>query len=181
MAGGSKKTNARRATSGRRGAPTPDDYERAAELRRGLQAFLRSSERVTRKHGLTTERYQLMLLVKLADLRGETATVGGLATALDLAKSTVTQLVRRAENLRLVRRELSDRDARIRYLRLTAEGERRLEAALVELNEDRAHLLQLVTALEPLQASTPDLAGAGPLPDRDPTTAVADESGKATR
>ncbi len=71
-----------------------------------------------------------------------------LADTLQLAKSTVTQLVRRAEDLRLVRRELSDRDARVRYLRLTAEGERRLRDAVTELQDERARLVALVCRLQ---------------------------------
>ncbi len=36
----------------------PDrEYELAAELRQTLTEFLRHSERITRKHGLTNERY----------------------------------------------------------------------------------------------------------------------------
>lgn len=128
------------------GQPSPAEYEKAGELRRAVQEFVRQTERVARKHGLTTERYQLLLFIKLAARDGAGATVGDLATALHLANSTVTQLVRRAENLRLIRRELSDRDARIRYLRLTEEGERRLAAAVSELGEERARLTELLAS-----------------------------------
>jgi DNA-binding MarR family transcriptional regulator len=119
-------------------------YRQAGELRRALQDFTRETERVARQHGLTTERYQLLLFVKLAVRDGGGATVGELAEDLHLANSTVTQLVRRAENLGLIRRELSERDARIRYLRLTEEGERRLAATVSELGQDRARLSALL-------------------------------------
>jgi DNA-binding MarR family transcriptional regulator len=86
-----------------------------------------------------------LLFIELESRKGgEGSTVGQLAEALYLANSTVTQLVRRAENLRLVRRELSDRDARIRYLRLTEEGERRLAAAVADLGGERARLTRLL-------------------------------------
>lgn len=130
---------------GSRPAPVPADFEQAANLRAALRAFLRGSERVTRKHGLTNERYELLLLIKRAEELGEKTTVSDLALALDLAKSSITQLVRRAEDLRLVRRELSDHDARIRYLRVTPEGERRLGAAVAELDQDRGRLLELLS------------------------------------
>jgi DNA-binding MarR family transcriptional regulator len=130
--------------NGADGAPAASDYERAGELRRALQAFIRQTELIARRHGLTNERYQLLLFVKLATRDGGGATVGDLAAELYLAKSTVTQLVRRAENLRLVRRELSDHDARIRYLRLTEEGERRLAAAVLELGSERDRLVSLL-------------------------------------
>jgi len=59
----------------------------------------------------------------------------------------MTQLVRRAQDLGLVRREVSDRDARIRYLQLTPEGERRLNAALTALSGERASLIGLLSKL----------------------------------
>jgi DNA-binding MarR family transcriptional regulator len=121
------------------------DYERAYELRRALREFQAASERITHRHGLTPERYQLLLFVHVAGERGARATVNELATAFRLAPSSATQLVRRAENLRLVRRELSDRDARIRYLRLTDEGRRRLAGAVAELGEERARLHSLIS------------------------------------
>jgi DNA-binding MarR family transcriptional regulator len=127
-----------------RSVPSAAQYEQAGELRRALQEFIRQTELVTRKHGLTTERYQLLLFIKLAARDDGGATVGELTNALHLANSTVTQLVRRAENLKLIRRELSDRDARIRYLKLTDEGERRLAAAVLELGQERARLITLL-------------------------------------
>ena len=120
-------------------------YEQAGALRLALQQFTRETELVARKHGLTSERYLLLLFIKLAANTDGGATVSDLATKLLLAKSTVTQLVRRAEDLRLVRRELSDRDARIRYLRLTHEGERRLAGVVTELADDRVKLIDRLT------------------------------------
>ncbi len=123
---------------------TSADFQSAVALRQALQAFTRASERVLRSHGLTSERYQLLLAIKAAELGGAQVTVGDLARSLELAVSTATQLVRRAENLGLVRREHAERDARIRHLRLTGEGERRLAAAVGELREDRGRLLSLL-------------------------------------
>jgi DNA-binding MarR family transcriptional regulator len=130
------------------GGVSAREYRQAAELRHALNEFLRGSERITRRHGLTSERYQLLLFIKAADDGGgDGPTVTDLASSLELAKSTVTQLVRRAEDLRLVRRELSDRDARVRYLRLTPEGERRLRGAVADLHDERGRLIKLVTRL----------------------------------
>ncbi len=120
-------------------------YEQAYELRLALREFLAGSDRITRKHGLTSERYQLLLFIKASTLRGTNPTVNDLAVAYKLAPSSATQLVRRAENLRLIRRELADHDARIRYLRLTEEGQRRLTNAAAELHEERAKLINLLT------------------------------------
>jgi|SRR5919198_75852 DNA-binding MarR family transcriptional regulator len=123
--------------------PTEADYVSAAELRRALRSFLRRSEVVARSHGLTPQRYQLLLQIKAA--KGE-ATIGSLCRDLQLGQSNVTQQVRRVENEGLVRRELSRNDARVRYLRLTARGERRLAGAVADLAEDRDRLVAMLVA-----------------------------------
>ncbi len=48
----------------------------------------------------------------------------------------------RAEEANLVRREPSDRDQRVTYLRLTEEGERRLVGALSEGDTNRPELIR---------------------------------------
>jgi DNA-binding MarR family transcriptional regulator len=122
--------------------PTTDDYEAAARLRLALRRFLSRSEQVTRATGLTPQRYQLLLLIKTA---GRDATVGELARLLQLSQSNVTQQVRRAEDLGLLRRTLSTTDARVRHLMLTDEGNRRLARAVANLKEER-ELLRAATA-----------------------------------
>jgi DNA-binding MarR family transcriptional regulator len=119
-------------------------FREAAELRAALQSFLRRSEQLTRANGLTPERYQLLLFVKVADEEGDGATVGDLSRRLELAQSSVTQLVRRAENLGLLTRALSSTDARVHYLRLTDEGERRLAAAVAALSGERERLTSML-------------------------------------
>jgi DNA-binding MarR family transcriptional regulator len=125
-----------------------EPYREAAALRAALRAFLAESKRVARAHGLTGERYQLLLFVKVASDDGQGTTVSELSSRLHLAQSGVTQLVRRAEDLGLIKRELSSQDARIRHLRLTAEGERRLRATVIALVEERATLISALTQLE---------------------------------
>ena len=120
-------------------------YKNAHELRLALREFVASTNRITRKHGLTSERYELLLFIKASTQQGTDPTVNQLAAALKLAPSSATQLVRRAENLRLIRREIADHDARIRYLRLTNEGQRRLAKTVAELGEERAKLVALIT------------------------------------
>ena len=120
-----------------------DDYESAAALRRGLRTFLGRTAQITRKHGLTPERYELLLLVKVS-LEGH-ATISRLAEQLSIGQSAATQLVRRAEDLGLLTRALSSRDARIRLLQLTDEGERRLAGAVTELGHEREALRALLT------------------------------------
>lgn len=126
------------------GHPTDEDYHRAADLRRALRTFTVHSERIVRKHGLTPKRYELLLLVKVA--AAAEATVTNLAQQLAIGQSAATQLVRRAENDRLLERQLSAEDARVHQLRLTTKGQQRLEAALAELGAQRAELVRILTS-----------------------------------
>ena len=127
-----------------------DRYEAAAALRIGLRRFLSRSEKVTRAHGLTPERYDLLLLIKTAP-DGE-ATVGRIGERMCIGQSAATQLARRVEDLGLIERSVSPRDARVRPLRLTQEGERRLAGALGALAKDRAALNStLAPLLAPLR------------------------------
>ena len=63
-----------------------------------------------------------------------------LAERLQLAQSTVTELVRRAEEAGLLGREQSSKDGRVAHLRLTEEGERRLLRSFTELGTERRQL-----------------------------------------
>jgi DNA-binding MarR family transcriptional regulator len=120
-------------------APRPD-YREAARLREGLRRFHRRSEQVARAHGLTPKRYELLLLIKTGRDGAERATLGELVERLQLAPSTVTELVHRAEDAGLVGRELSESRRGAQRFRVTAEGERRLERAWRELGVERERL-----------------------------------------
>ena len=124
--------------------PRPEDYRRAAELRAALRRFLRFSERTARRHKLTPQRYALLLMIKGARDGRERSTVTELSDRLQLAQSTVTELVRRAEAAGLIEREPSPRDGRVAYLRLTAEAERRLAGAVSDLGAERRRLTQIL-------------------------------------
>jgi len=118
-----------------------------AEFRAALRQFQRRSERVARKSGLTPQRYLLLMMIKGAPSGGEQSTVTELAERLQLAQSTVTELVHRAEEAGLVAREQSQRDARVAYLRLTPEGERRLMLSFSGLATERAGLRDAIAHL----------------------------------
>jgi len=121
---------------------------RAAAFRSALRSFLRTSEQIARNNGLTPQRYLLLLMIKGAPDGSERATIGELVDRLELAQSTVTELVQRAEDVGLVKRERSKDDARIDYLRLTAEGERRLTASAGEFANERHRLYGILDELE---------------------------------
>jgi len=119
-----------------------------ADFREALRRFLRQSERVARQSGLTPQRHLLLLMIKGARDGSEQSTVTELAERLQLAQSTVTELVSRAEEAGLVEREQSQSDARVAHLRLTAEGERRLERSFTALATERAQLREAFAHLD---------------------------------
>jgi DNA-binding MarR family transcriptional regulator len=126
--------------AGDSGPPEVTDVIAVAEFRAALRQFLRRSERVARLSGLTPQRHLLLLMIKGAPGGDEQSTVTQLSERLQLAQSTVTELVRRAEEAGLIERTQSERDARVAHLRLTAEGERRLMLSFTELETERAQL-----------------------------------------
>ena len=121
-------------------APPAADVVPVAEFRAALRSFMRTSERNARAAGLTPQRYLLLLMIKGAPDGSEQSTVTDLAERLQLAQSTVTELVSRAEEIGLVERERSSDDGRIAHLRLTEEGDRRL-AEVFSSNARERHAL----------------------------------------
>jgi DNA-binding MarR family transcriptional regulator len=119
---------------------TAEAAMRGAEFRAALRRFLRRSERIARASGLTPQRYLLLLMIKGAPDGSEQSTVTELAERLQLAQSTVTELVRRAEEVGLVERQTSSVDGRVAHLRLTEEGERRLTKSFSSLAGERESL-----------------------------------------
>lgn len=130
------------------GGPTVRDVMAVAEFRAALRRFLRQSERVARQSDLTPQRYLLLLMIKGAPSGREETTVTELAERLQLAQSTVTELVGRAEEAGLIEREKSQRDARVAHLRLTEEGERRLMQSFTELAKEREQVREAFVHLE---------------------------------
>ena len=128
--------------------PPRREYEAAARLREAIRLFLRHTDEITRSHHLTPQRYQLLLMIKTARRGGERATLGELRERLQLAQSSLVELVHRAEDAGLVRRELSRDNRRLVHVGLTAEGERRLAGAVADLARHRARLVSILSNLE---------------------------------
>jgi DNA-binding MarR family transcriptional regulator len=124
------------------------DVVAVAEFRTAIRRFARRSERIARQHGLTPQRYALLLMIKGAANGQERSTVTELSDRLQLAQSTVTELVRRAEETGLVTREQSQDDARVTHLRLTPEGDRRLMLSFTDLSKERAQLRDAFATLD---------------------------------
>jgi DNA-binding MarR family transcriptional regulator len=124
-----------------------DRVIQVAEFRTALRRFLRQNERVAAQHGLTPQRYLLLLMIKGAPGGSQRSTVMELTERLQLAQHTVTELVGRAERTGLIRREWSTSDRRVAYLRLTAKGEHKFAASFRDLDADRQSLSTLVAAI----------------------------------
>jgi len=113
---------------------TKRQYEVLANFRYELRRFLRYSEKITRKNGMTPLQYQLMLQVKGYPGR-EWATVSELAERLQAKHHGVVALITRCETLGLVERRPSATDRRSVCVRLTKKGERLLRR-LARLHRD---------------------------------------------
>jgi DNA-binding MarR family transcriptional regulator len=121
-------------------------YRAAAEFRAELRRFLRRSEDVARRTGITPNQY--LLLLQIAGSDNGTRTVTQLVQQLQLTQSAVTELVQRAEQAQLVQRSASKTDGRVVHLSLTDLGAQRLEAVHSALGAERAHLRRLIGGLE---------------------------------
>jgi len=123
---------------GRSKATKPREAELlgAAAYRTALRRFLHRTESVANEAGLTSQRYDLLLMIAAAgELR-----VTELCDLLDLQQTAVTELVKRTEEAGLITRHPGDDDGRVRLVRLTPEGRRRLLHAFAALRDDRESL-----------------------------------------
>jgi DNA-binding MarR family transcriptional regulator len=123
------------------------EYQAAAELRAALRRFLRRSEEISRRHGLTPRQYVLLLMIKAKEGTPEQATITGLVERLALTQSTITELVQRAEDAGLVTRTPSQRDGRVTHLWLTPIGDERLRAAFEEHGPEREQLMRVFSGI----------------------------------
>jgi DNA-binding MarR family transcriptional regulator len=128
--------------------PTAEEAASVAEFRVALRRFQHQTEIVARACEITPRWYLLLLLVKGATDLSEQATVTDLAQRMYLAQSSVTELVSRAEQAGLVVRRASQDDARVAYVRLTEEGERRLARSFRSLAAERSALRDAIAELE---------------------------------
>jgi DNA-binding MarR family transcriptional regulator len=101
-------------------------YRALADFRYELRRFLRYSEELTRRHGMTPLQYQMLLQVR-GYPGGTRATVGELAERLQAKHHGVVALVTRCERAGLVARQPSAEDGRAVLVKLTARGQRQLE------------------------------------------------------
>jgi DNA-binding MarR family transcriptional regulator len=113
---------------------------RLAEFRASMRQFERHVEDAARRHGLTRQRFLLLLQVEGVPSDSDRRGVAEIAHLLRLSPHSVTELVDRAELAGLLVREQSSSDGRARRLRATPEGRRRLEATILDTEGYRDEL-----------------------------------------
>ena len=123
------------------------DVVAVAEFRAALRQFLRTTERVARRSGLTPQRYLLLLMIKGAPT-GTSVDRDRAGRAASACPEHRDGLVSRAIDTGLVDREQSVLDARVAHLRLTDEGERRLARAFTTLAAERSNVRQAFAHLD---------------------------------
>ena len=115
-------------------ALTRKEFETLSEFRYRLRRFLRFSEQVTRRNGITPLQYLLLLHVKGFPDRNQ-ATVGDLAERLQAQHHGVVALISRCEKLGWVERRQGQTDRRAVEVHLTASGER-MVGRMAQLHRD---------------------------------------------
>ena len=124
-------------------------FKEAAELRAALRRFERRSAEILPARGLTSVQYHLLLVVKTSERDSRGAGFAEISERLQIARSTATELVRRAESTGLVERRLHPHDRRSLIVVLTPKGSARLEAAVRDLRGDRARLMAMLQESRP--------------------------------
>lgn len=131
------------------------EFETLSHFRYQLRRFLRFSEDVTQKHGVTHLQYLLLLHIKGYPGR-EWATIGELSERLQAQHHGVVSLVSRCEKLGLVYREQGKSDRREVEVHLTPAGEKMIHK-LARLHRDELLNLRGVFQVPDLE----DIGGEG--------------------
>jgi DNA-binding MarR family transcriptional regulator len=123
-------------------------FETLASFRYEIRKFLRFSENVTRKAGITPLQYLMLLNIKGYPGR-DWATVGEIAERLQAQHHGVVALVSRCEKQGFVERRRSTEDRRRIEVRLLAKGEEFVEQLA------NAHRVQLIKLNGQFSVPTP--------------------------
>lgn len=128
--------------------PTAAEAAPVAEFRIALRRFQRQTDVVARECGITPSWYLLLLQIKGAPDLSEQTTVTALAQRLELAQSSVTELVSRAQQAGLIERVPSASDARVVHLRLSPQGQATFARAFRSLAAERQALRDAISGLD---------------------------------
>jgi DNA-binding MarR family transcriptional regulator len=127
------------------------DYEALARFRYELRKFQAFSQSAAKRAGLTPQQHQALLAVR--GFSGERPiSVGELADCLLIRHHTAVELVNRMTRLKILSRSIDGADSRRVLVRLTREGERRLQQlSRIHLEELRAIGPTLTRLLRPFR------------------------------
>lgn len=128
------------------------DYQRLAELRYGLRAFLHWSAEQSKRAGLTPAHHQLLLAVR-ASAQERGPTISGVAAVLMIRHHSAVELVDRAQEAGLISRERDPEQHSLVRLSLTDLGAAKL-GSLSELH--LRELAQLAPTMRALWAAIDD-------------------------
>ena len=127
------------------------DYEVLARFRHELRKFQAFSKAAANRAGLTPQQHQALLSIRGLSKR-EPVSVGDLAQFLLIRHHTAVELVDRMVKLELLNRSIDENDGRRVLVKLTKEGERRLQKlSRIHLQELRAIGPALTELLKPFR------------------------------
>jgi DNA-binding MarR family transcriptional regulator len=129
------------------------DYEALARLRHELRKFQAFSSAAAIKAGLTPQQHQALLIVR-GFSNPAPVSIGDLAKFLLIRHHTAVELVDRMTKLELISRVVDGTDGRRVLIKLTREGEKRLQKlSEIHLKELQAIGPTLTGMLKPFQRS----------------------------
>jgi DNA-binding MarR family transcriptional regulator len=129
------------------------DYQALAGLRYELRKFQAFSSAAATKAGLTPQQHQALLIIR-GFSSPDPVSIGDLAKYLLIRHHTAVELVDRMTKLELISRVVDGADARRVLIKLTREGEKRLQKlSEIHLKELQAIGPTLTGMLKPFQRS----------------------------
>lgn len=123
---------------------TKKEFETLSNFRYQLRRFIRWSEQLTRRAGVTNLQYLLLLHIK-GHAEREWATITELAERLQAQHHGVVALVTRCEKLGFVRRRPGRMDGREVEVYLTPQGEKTVERLAREHRDELLRLQGILT------------------------------------
>lgn len=102
------------------------DYKALAQFRFELRKFQAFSEAAAQKEGLSSQQHQALLIIKGFSTQN-LVSIGELAKFLLIRHHTAVELVDRMTKLGLLHRVVDNEDGRRALVKLTREGEKRLQ------------------------------------------------------
>lgn len=129
---------------------SPDDYDALASFRYLLRRFLRFSKDFLKENGnLNPEQYEALLAVKAF---GPQLTISQLSERLQIKHHSAVNIVDRLAERKLITRQKTQTDRRLRNVQLTVKGEKLIEElAMTHRKEMATRSSEMIKVLERLR------------------------------